>query len=592
MVTNHNDCAEFSLAAFMGILSLYGDSKLLTAEDREACKNAVLGFKYAMDDPIEDKNGVCYFTENHQPLYGTCEYIAGQLFPDELFTNNRQKGSWHRERGKKRMLQWIDWRARFGYSEWLSNVYYGENLVALSLLWGLAEDAELREKAGMLIELTLFDIAVNAFRGYLGTTTGRAYIIPSLRPEYASTTAISHLFWGEGSGDYFSLGAIALSVFDYRCSAAVKNTALDKSAVINRERMSLDVEDSVNYGLDPADYGNIWYYWGQQTFLHRAVIENSLKLCPPWIGMRPSLEAHWEKYRLLEKKGLQPGRTDSIFPNTLIEDGLYDPDLACCALTQADIYNYKTAWYSLSNVQDFRKGKVGYQQHIWQANMGGKALVFSNCPGSNEFNDRPNLYAGNRFMPRSVQHENVLLCVYRTPPESAHFFHTHLYFPRREFDEVREEGGWIFGKRGGAYIAIFTSLPGKWQKPDPELYKVIYREEWEKEFPVAKPWEYLVPGHAVVYICEMGDEKSSGSFDNFTARFKTAAFSGDTFAFSYLSPSLGKVTFGWKEALRVNDEEISVRNYKRYDNPYCDTPFGEKTYRIRAGGEELTLDFN
>jgi len=596
MVREHLDCAEFALPAFLAMLSRYRDSSLLSPGDLEAYKDAAIGFKYAMDDPHEDKHGCCYFTENRQILYAACEYIAGTLFPDEVFTNNKQKGSWHAERGKRRLFQWIDWRARFGYSEWVSNIYYGENLLGLVLVWGMGEDEELKRKAGMLIELTLFDIALNAFDWTLATSTGRAYLVPTLRPELPATSAICRLYWGEGSGEYISLGAVALAAFDYRCSAAVKNVALDKAAIINRERMSLDVEDAKKYGLDPADYDNIMFFWGKQTFLHRYVIENSLKLCPLHLGMRPSLEAHWEKYQILEKAGFKPGRVDPLLPNTLIDGGLYDPDMACCALTQADIYSYRNAFYSLSNVQDFRKGKAGYQQHIWQANMGGHAVVFSTCPGSIEFEDRPNVFAGNRFMPRSVQHESIVLCVYRIPVESAHFFFTHLYFPRREFDEVREKsadgGSWIFGKRGGAYIAVFASVPGKWQDPNPDLYKAMFSEKWEEEFRFAKPWEYLVPGHAVVYVCEMGDEKSDGSFDDFVAAFKESSFEGDTFAFTYQSPFLGRHSFGWKEPLRVRGKIVAIKDYKRYDNPYCDTAFGEKVYRIRAGGEEITLDFN
>jgi hypothetical protein len=290
--------------------------------------------------------------------------------------------------------------------------------------------------------------------------------------------------------------------------------------------------------------------------------------------MRPSIEAHWEKYQLIEKEG-----------KTI------DPDLACCALTQTDIYTYKTAYYSLSCSQDFRKAKVGYQQHIWEASLGDRAVVYTNCPGSNEYNDRPNLYAGNRFMPRSVAHRNVVLCVYRTPPESAHFFFTHLYFPQREFDQVREEGGWIFGKRGGAYIAVRSSIPGKWQKPDINLYKALFPNTYETEFKFAKPWEYNVPGHAVIYACEMGDERTNGSFEQFIASFKNASITGDTFAFSYASPSLGKVSFGWNEALKAAGEEIPIHGYKRYDNPYCQTNFGDTTYHIRCGGEEVKLEF-
>ncbi|GHV86768.1 hypothetical protein AGMMS50255_0640 [Spirochaetia bacterium] len=591
MINTRVDCADFVLPAFLSMLYLYKDSALLSNENRELFKQAILGYKYAMDDPNEDKNGVCYFTENHQALFASCELIAGQLFPDETFTNNKQKGSWHRDRGEKRMRQWIDWRARLGYSEWLSNGYYSEDLLALAIVYGLSEKEDLRKDAGKLIEVTLFDVAVNSFDGLMGASNGRAYVSPTLRPELGGTSSIAKLFWGEGSYEAVSLGTVALAVFDYRCSAAVKNVGRDKSAIINRERMSINVEDSKKFGLDPKKYDDIMFYWGQQTFLHRDVIENSMKLCPKWLGMRPSIDAHWEKYQILEKAGFKPEVIEPLLSNGLIEGKAYDPDYACCALTQTDIYTYRTPYYLLSNSQDFRKAKVGYQQHIWQATLGGRALVFTNCPGSEEYRDRPNRFAGNSFMPRTVQHKNVLLCVYRTPTESAHFFFTHLYFPQREFDEVREENGWIFGKRGGAYIAVYSSIPGKWQRPDPELYKSLFPRDWEEEFKLVKPYDYNVPKHAVVYVCEMGDEKNNGSFEQFTGSFKNAAFSGDTFAFNYASPSAGTLSFGWNESLKINGEEIPIHGYKRYDNPYCQTEFGEKSYHIRCGGEEVKLEF-
>ena len=592
MINTRVDCADFVLPAILSMLSLYKDSKLLTEEDREIYKKAAIGYKYAMDDPNEDINGVCYFTENHQALFACCEYIAGQLFPNEIFSNNQQKGSWHKERGKKRLLQWIDWRAKFGYSEWLSNGYYGEDLLALVVVWGLGKDEDLVKKAGLLIELTLFDIALNAYNGAMGASNGRAYTAPTMRPEMTAINPVCKLYWGEGSYETVSLGAVAMAVFDYQCSQAVKNVAKDRSTFINRERMSIDVEDSQKYGLDPANYDDIMFYWGQQTFLHRDVIENSMKLCPLWLGMRPSIDAHWEKYQMLEKAGFKPGRFDPLLPNGFIEGNLYDPDMACCALTQVDIYTYKTAYYVLSNAQDFRKAKVGYQQHIWQASMGDHCLVFSNSPGSNEYIDRPNQFAGNRFMPRSVQHENVLLCVYRLPTESAHFYFTHMFFPQKEFDQVREDKGWIFGKRGGAYIAVYTSIPGHWRSPDPNLFRMVYRDTWEEEFKIAKPYEYQVPKHAAVYVVEMGDEKTNGSFDNFVASFKNASFDGDTHAFTYNSPSQGNMSFGWKEALKVKGTDVPIRDYKRYDNPFCDTGFGEKVYNIRAGGEEVKIDLN
>jgi hypothetical protein len=574
MINTRVDCADFVLPAFLSILYLYNDSELLSESDRERFKQAALNYKYAMTDPTEDENGVCYFTENHQALFASCEYIAGQLYPDEIFTNTKQKGAWHRDRGAQRLIQWIEWRACFGFSEWLSSNYYGEDLLALAIVYGLGKDGELKKKAGMLIELLLFDTALNSFNGVLGATNGRTYVQPTLRPEINSVSAVSKLYWGEGSYEAVSLGAVALAVFEYQCSAAVKNAALDKGTFINRERMSLNVEDAKKYGLDPADYDNIMFFWGQQTFLHRDVIANSRKVCPLWLGMRPSIDAHSEKYELCEKEGKDT-----------------DPDLACCALTQTDIYTYKTAYYSLSNSQDFRKAKAGYQQHIWQACLGDRAAVFTTNPNTDEYRDRPNRFAGNRFMPRAVQHKNVVLSIYRTPTMEYHFYFTSLYFPQREFDQLREGDGWIFGKRGGAYIAVRCSKAGKWQKPDKELYQHLFPVDYEEEFQFAKPWEYKVGGHAVIWVCEMGDEKTDGSFDQFIAKFKGASITGDTFSCAYNSPSIGKMSFGWNEALKINGEETAIHNYKRYDNPYCRTEFGEKNYLIRCGGEEVKLEF-
>lgn len=47
------------------------------------------------------------------------------------------------------------------------------------------------------------------------------------------------------------------------------------------------------------------------------------------------------------------------------------------ALSEANIETYRTPDYMLSCALDYRKGAPGYQQHIWQATLGNKALVYT-----------------------------------------------------------------------------------------------------------------------------------------------------------------------------------------------------------------------
>lgn len=96
------------------------------------------------------------------------------------------------------------------------------------------------------------------------------------------------------------------------------------------------------------------------------MIENSVRVMTPTNWMNERFNAYREKYALCDAAENIP----------------YDPDPDFTALTQADIYTYRTPDYGLSCSQNFRKGKQGYQQMIWGANLGGRAVVYTNHPGS------------------------------------------------------------------------------------------------------------------------------------------------------------------------------------------------------------------
>ena len=576
------DCGDFVLPAFLLILSEYRDTEVIPAEVISRMETEVLNFKYWLDEPGVDIHLPCYFTENHQILFHTLEYIAGQMYPDRVFTVNGQTGRRHREHAKAFLDRWLTWRRRFGFSEWLSTTYYSEDILALATLWKLAAEEDIRKQAEYLIDLLLFDIAVHSFRGALSATNGRMYNPPTMYPPFAGTNAIAAYLWGddEAKRTYIDGGlspsVILLAAVGFKAPEVFGEIARDTDKTVEaRQRMSLNVEDSKLYGIDPADFDNIMLYWGLHTFHHRLVIENSRKFCPDWYNMDASIAANLEKFRLMEAAG-----------------AITDQDPNGSALTEVNIYTYRTPDYMLSCAQDYRRGRTNFQQHIWQATLGGQAVVFVTNPGSGEYNGRPNCFVGNGHMPKTTAYKNTLISIHRIPAESTHSYSTHAYFPKHAFEEVREEEGWIFGRRGDGYIALRSyKKGGSWRPKDPALFRAVYKNRWEEFLDEAREYEFWVPGHANVWVCEMGDRKTWGCFDSFVQAISAAQLSGDTFDFTYQSPTQGTIRTGWNLPFTVNGQEVSTRGYKRYDNPYCQADFDTMCYRIQAGGHALTLDF-
>ena len=121
-VDSRRDCCDFAVGGLLRILYLYNESPNISQDlivDIEAC---LLRFKYWWDEPKGD-NDRCYHTENHQIIFHSDELLAGQRFKDQVFSNNDKDGRYHIEHALHLIRRWLDFRVRFGYSEWLSHCY-------------------------------------------------------------------------------------------------------------------------------------------------------------------------------------------------------------------------------------------------------------------------------------------------------------------------------------------------------------------------------------------------------------------------------------------------------------------------------------
>jgi hypothetical protein len=226
-INQRADCSDFYMVGLLGMLHRYADDPAFPQELLAPLEECVLNFKYWMDEPGSD--AMCYWSENHQILFHTCEVLAGQLYPERTFSNVGQNGAWHRAKGQRMALSWLRKRAHGGFREWDSNCYFEEDILALAHLADLAEDDQVREFAAIVLDKLLFTMALNSYRGAFGSTHGRTYtpLIKGARLE--STAGIGRLAWGMGIFNQRILGLVSLACAQgYELPSIVQEIAADQ----------------------------------------------------------------------------------------------------------------------------------------------------------------------------------------------------------------------------------------------------------------------------------------------------------------------------------------------------------------------------
>ena len=559
-VDKRGDCSDFCVAGFLRILYRYGQSPRLLPALKEEIETCLVNFKYWWDESgVDDRS---YDTENHQIIYHSDQFLAGQLFPDRVFKNSGRTGREQMAFAEPLIRRWLDWRVRFGFSEWLSNCYFEENLLALTNLRDFAVAEDIRTQAEMLIDVVLFELALHSYRGTFGATHGRTYASQIKGGRHEGTSAISWLMFGLGSlNNSANTGAIALATSGYACPPVIEAVAHDfNRTILCRERQSLNVEDAAKFGLSTRSEDDLMLFRGTQDFTNYETLD---------IAEQVSV-----KYHLRNPKRYAPWR--AVYAKQIAASGrITDPWLCPNALGEVHIATLRTPDYMLSCAQDYRAGIGGYQQHIWQATLGEEAVVFTNHPGSLDegIHSRPNFWAGNGIKPRAAQHRNVLICLHRCPADDK-LPYSHAYFPVAAFDEVTERGTWTFARKADGYLALYSQNPASWQSV---------------ASPTRNEWRATAPDN--VWICELGSRTEYASFDKFVAAVAGSSVGHGEGGVRYRSPSLGEISFGWSEPLRVAGAEIPLHNYPRFDNPYCQSQLLDRRIRIQRGGQGLDLDF-
>ena len=573
-VNAREDPSDFAMTSLVRLYLLNTGTGKLTSEQQAAIKDAILNWKFWLDEP--NTTYVEMWTENHQILNHSIEYLAGQTFPDEVFINNGQTGRWHMDHARALLLQWIDLRARTGFSEWDSETYYPEDLAPLLNLAEFAEDPEIATKASMLVDVIIYDVAVDSFYGQLATSSGRI-TVGSIKSANSSMTTIAALAWGQGKFTTTSnMGAVALATSrKYEVPPVIQALALDNpEEYLNYERHSFNIEDAPSYGFDITDVNDAPRFWGMGAFTRPEIINLTIKTADEWyLWHYPDFKDLKDIAKFLQSINGLP-----------LASRLLDPDPNGVYMGEVNKITYRTPDYMLSSAQSFRPGEKGYQQHIWQATMSPYAAVFVNNPDSLRADDkhRPSYWMANGRQPRTGQYKNLLIALYDipryksapSPLETRHYAFTHAYFPKWAFDEVVEKNGWLFGRVGDGYLALYSDRPYEWVTKGPDAQQ-----------------EIVAPGYKNVWICQLGRTSVDGSFADFVLAVTNSDITVKGLRVRYDAPGIGEVKFDWEGGLTVSGQNVPLSGYLRFDNPYSRVIFGSYLYEIEYNHMELLLDF-
>jgi len=593
------DCSDFVLHGILRMLYQFDGNRSSGIENRslltinhfpsqkllERAKITTLRFKYFPNEPGIDS--LCTWTENHYILFTSAAYLAGQLYPDEVFTNSGETGRQKVELNQKRILRWLDFRFRTGFSEWLSHVYYDEDLTALLSLYDFAQDDEIRRKAEMVIDLLLLDMALNSFKGVFGSTHGRAYENTKKWASNEGTTDTMKLLFGMGVYSTFdNMSAPAFALSGYRVPKVIEEVAASDSHLEgdchfeNKQRMGIKLNEMEKWGIHPNNFEDGMLYLTLEAYLHPLTIANTLKMFDTCNWWENSFLDDFKPYRGL-LRALNTVRGLPLLARLL------EQDICRNTREEVNIYTYRNPDYMLSTAQDYRKGYGGDQQHIWQATLGPDAVCFTTHPAKIE-GVTPNYWAGSGLLPRAAQYKNLTIAIYNIKKIPAlyvpirHFF-THAWLPKDKFDEVIEKDNWIFARKDDGYLALRSMQPYQWETTD--------LTGSEKPVRSASDNEIIADGAQNIWLCQLGRKADDGPFEQFIDVICLAELTFSGLNIEYQSPGNGLVRFGWEGTFSVDHAEIQLHDYLRYCNPYVQAEFDSSEIKVTAGNHELYLNW-
>lgn len=561
-VAGEYDCSDFRLVNLVRILYEYGDA--VPQPVMERIERTVTGFRFWWDDA--GGNSMCYWSENHQILFASAEYLLGRYFPDAHFTKAGLSGRALAERGRRRIAEWLELRWRYGFSEYCSNVYYREDIAALVNIIDYTDDEALRRRASIVLDLLFYDLVSHGLGGNVVSASSRAYRDNRRASDF---DGLPRYLGGEEGYMPRSAMLYGLAVTGrYRVPPVMVSIFNDRSEQVVRQDNGIDAADLSRCGLLGTGERQVMMQFGMEAFVNPPVAANTMRVLKEkrMFGNAFLADLRWFDLPLVG---------DTWVMRALM--GLLHPVFEGTALQRANTYTYRTRCYSIYTVQAHHPGLTADQQHVFGVNMSDDVSIYHTHPaaGPDSRQMSPNFWVGYGRLPHSVQERNVNLTMYRIPArrtmlEGELLDYTYLFVPEAEMDTVAVDGNRLFGRVGDAYCAFIAG--GRLERAEVEGGAL-----------------YIQRGRRQFWVTEMGSRDSDGDFRSFVGRVSANRCAEEEGTLRYESAGRSyALRFGG--CFTVDGTPVDT-DYDGYESSYVTARRDDRERVFACGGDTLVLNF-
>ena len=474
-----------------------------------------------------------FWSENHMVMWMSSDWLIHERTGRPIDANL-----------ENRLKHYLQLKIDHGFYEFFSSTYAPYCLSGILNLADFSEDLEIKTLAIAAAKRLLSELLlVTNDQGVFFPAAGRNYTSKYENPYGQNHNSLIWLLTGLGEQPLWASHS----------GGFLATTSVDFSEVTSSWVADIDTVLPIGHSLDSgmilnqnqAHVDRMMFQWSSGAYFHPDVVTESVQLI-----VDSNLWEHVD-FALLAPLAGQPVENYQGISEALDELSMSS------VISGQNVAIFKKGNVVLTSIQDFWKGKVGYQQWPLAANVGVTAVYTASGEVDEDWNVR-NRNNSNAHLPYVEQQHNVALLMYRPQEVSALLGFTDktvaLHWPDTAFDQIEEDGMWLLGRQAEGYVAARRSC--------------IAEVNGHRACPIES---------GQTWVIVVGNDEMYGNFSNFQSTVTQSQFTeswninanGDSVYYASIAMDSIWIEHYWQPLVNtgISESVSSVPNFQMWPNP-------------------------